>query len=122
MTPSHGTADPANHRLRYRFGSRDIMQEELFHRPLAQADGTKCSGRRPPREMRGGLRIITNPPALFRCRWYDGEQSVHRDGTKHPVIKIDHVVKHDVVITKQIVGVQTKDALIQGCLYREHTT
>ena len=27
----------------------------------------------------------------------DGEQSVHRDGTKHPVIKIDHVVKHDAV-------------------------
>ncbi len=34
----------------------------------------------------------------------DGEQSVHRDGTKHPVIKIDHVVKHDVVYQKQTVG------------------
>ena len=104
MTPSPGTADPANYRLSYRFGSRGIMQGEVIHRSFSQADGTNRSVRRLPRETLGGLRKVIIHPHCFGTGG-DGEQSVHRDGTKHPVIKIDHVVKHDVVITKQIVGV-----------------
>lgn len=65
MTPSHGTPAPANHRLSYRFGSRGIMQGELSHRPLAQADGTNRSVRRLPRETRGGLLQETIHPHRF---------------------------------------------------------
>ena len=65
----------------------------MFYRPLAQAGRTKFSV------------TNSNPPALFRCRWYDGERFVHRDGTNHPVIKRAHVVKYDAGMTKQIVGV-----------------
>lgn len=103
MTPSHGTAAPTNHRLRYCFGSRGIMQGEVIHRPLIHADGTNRSVRRLPRETRGGLSKQSSTRTVS-VQVVDGEQSVHRDGTKHPVIKIDHVVKHYVVYQKQTVG------------------
>ena len=59
------TADSANHRLRYRFGSRGIMQGEVIHRPLAQADGTNRSVRRLPRETLGGLSQAVIHPHCF---------------------------------------------------------
>jgi hypothetical protein len=56
----------ADYRLNYHFGSRGIMQGELFHSPLANADGTN-----------------------------------------HPVIKRNHVVKHDAVNSNQAAGNET---------------
>ena len=42
-----------------------VVEGEVIHRPLAQADGTKCSVRRPPRETLGGLPQAVIHPHCF---------------------------------------------------------
>lgn len=46
-------------------GTVSVVEEEVIHRPLAQADGTNCSVRRPLRETRGGLLQATIHPHCF---------------------------------------------------------
>jgi len=46
-------------------GTVSVAEGELIHRPLAQADGTNRSVRRPPRETRGGLSQTTIYPHRF---------------------------------------------------------